>query len=138
MGAMALPRWSAIVVLVCAASVLSGCGSSKDSVDKRLNELRDEITRLQNTQDRLGERLMAVEVQRLKAAPAPAAAAAERTERPPLKVIRLAPNQPDPAAPAEGSQEADEDGARPVLKLRGKEGASARSKREPVAKLSQD
>ncbi len=69
------------------AGALLGCGSNKDTVEKRLADLRDEIVRIQNNQDRLGERLMAVELARMQEpkSPAKATAATERVERPPAE-----------------------------------------------------
>ncbi len=149
---MSLHRYasrSGFLALVAVAALLSGCGgSSKNAVEKRLGDLREEITRLQNSQDRLAERMMAMEIQRQQdttRASAPAApAAGPRMERPPLKVIRLEPGQPAgaPAAPAADevpATEDDEKGQRPVIKLRGKQGSlEAAPSRASGAKLSQN
>ncbi|MCA9593009.1 MAG: hypothetical protein KC776_06845 [Myxococcales bacterium] len=114
-------------VVVAMGGALAGCGSNKDNVEKRLSELRDEIVRLQNNQDRLAERVMAVELARMQEPAAkPKAAAAERVERPPLKVIRLEPDAPaaaprEPSA-EEKSQDDASDAPRPVIRVRGKQG----------------
>jgi hypothetical protein len=118
-------------VVFALAGALSGCGSNKDTVEKRLADLRDEIVRVQNNQDRLAERLMAVELARMQEPKSPAkpTAASQNVERPPLKVIRLAPDAPAaPAVPADEVGEAKDDapdGPRPVIRVRGKQGLLA-------------
>lgn len=133
-----MSRALGLVSLLLGAALLGGCGSSKDATEKRLGELRDEITRLQNTQDRLGERLMALEVQRISAEPSRPTAGPPALERPPLKVVRLAPDAA-PAPPAEQSAAPAADEPRPVIKLTGDGKATTRrGPREPVANLRQD
>ncbi len=135
-------RLVAICALLTSAALLSGCGSDKDKIQKRLTEMREEITRLQNSQDRVGERLMALEMH--QAAPKntsaqkkKAPAKEERVERPPLKVIKLTPGSA--AEAGEPKQPADDKKPRPTIKLRGKEGALfARPEGARVAQLRQD
>ena len=136
-------RFFVICALATAAALLSGCGSDKDKIEKRLTEMREEITRLQNSQDRVGERLMALEMQ--QAAPRNAVAKKkktpakeERVERPPLKVIKLTPDG-SAAEAGEPKEPADDDKPRPTIKLRGKEGALfVRPEGARLAQLRQD
>lgn len=106
-----------------------GCGGGKDMMEKRLSSLQEEVTRLQNTNDRLAERLQALEIQGFAAH---AAAKSEekalgpedtRVVRPPLKVVKVEPGdspiREEGAAPE--AEAAPEDGgeARPVLRDHG-------------------
>src|SRR5262245_19563514 len=124
-------------VLMCAA----GCGKDHDATEKRLRQLQDELTRLQNSSDRLEERLTVLELRPLEAS-APHAAAAEvapeTLERPPLQVVRLAPgesktqpaeaeppraNPQDPAAAGSSAESepvpAGDDGTRTLIRGQG-------------------
>lgn len=142
-------KWALLSLAALVAGLTAGCGGgSRDAMEKRLAELREDITRLQNSQDRIAERMMAMEIQRQQdgaraAAPAPATSA-RPVERPPLKVIRLEPGQPGgPAAPTEtapvAEPEDDDKGDRPVIKLRGKQGQlDTSTPRALGAALSQD
>ncbi len=115
--------------ILCAVSLglFSGCASDSNAVEKRLSQLRDDIRKLQNDNDRVSERLEAVELrqaQEVAARNAPKApgAAAETVSRPRLKVLHLSPGDDSP--PAEGSavQPASQDSAPPmILKGQGKE-----------------
>lgn len=121
---------AALVFVFAYAAIAAGCGgSNRDAMEKRVANLQDEITRLQNTNDRLGERVQALEItsMRPRAPAADAAAAAEseesRVARPALKVVKLGPGQPAPgAAPAaepEPEPVEEETGPRPVIKDHG-------------------
>ena len=93
---------SRVGLLAAALLFTLGCGKDHDVTEKRLRQLQDELTRLQNSSDRLEERLTAVELSRAQSAPVQTAsnAAPETLERPPLKVVRLGPEQPK-AQPSE-------------------------------------
>jgi hypothetical protein len=115
--------WFLPVLLV---AILGGCSSGLDGVEKRLGSMRDEITALQNQNDRLVERVDALELRRVQAAtpPAPAAAAkAATTERPPLKIVRLVPGEGEqgaaPTGDASAGESADDPGPRTVIRGRG-------------------
>lgn len=98
---------------------------------KRIGELTDDLARLQNSQDRLEERLAAVEVGQASrarhASPAPEPAAAP-PERPPLAVVRVTPeSQPSSPSADDGASDGDDldaalaeddagDGPRPVIR----------------------
>jgi hypothetical protein len=102
-----------------------GCGSGKDALEKRLASLQEELVAVQNSNDRLAERLMVLE---MRQAQAPSAAPARRDtpaepaedsgviERPPLKVVRLAPGAKPQAEGPEPAEEAEETGPRPVIR----------------------
>lgn len=91
-------RFPSRAIFVLALAALAGCGSGRDATDRRLHKLQDELTRLQNTADRLEDRVAALELRgdapaRSEAAPD----AAALIYRPRLKVIHMAPG--DPHAP---------------------------------------
>lgn len=109
----------------------TGCASDRDAIDRRLAGLSDDITRLQAVNDRLVQRVDALEIERAakrqqlsqpKASPA--------VEHAPLKVVKLEPEggvaglgAPSPdVSPAERP---DAPGERPVIRLRG--GSSPKS-----------
>lgn len=108
-----------------ALGALTGCSSGLEGVEKRLGSMQDEITRLQNQNDRLVERVDAMEV---KQAQAPAAASkpsqAAASERPNLKVVKVVPEDtagmPSPQVGTQPPGEAaDDPSPRPVIKVRG-------------------
>jgi hypothetical protein len=118
-----------------------GCTSSHDGVEKHLASLRDDITRLQTDNDRLLERVDALEARQTRPTPTPVPAAppGEKTStRSPLKVVKLFPGDAppvtdDPTAPQElaADERPDAPGTRPVIRLRGKsEDESRRSARK--------
>ncbi|MGC4091114.1 MAG: hypothetical protein QM756_25215 [Polyangiaceae bacterium] len=105
-------------------------------MDKRLAGLRDDIARLQADNDRLGERVDALEA-RPAPAPAPASAAPAQkseggadTSRPPLKIVKLVPNSAPTGEPSEGDVATDErvdaPGTRPVIRLYGRDSRDER------------
>lgn len=104
---------------------LLGCSSGLDGVEKRLGTMQDEITRLQNQNDRLVERVDAIEVSGAKATRTEKAAVANSHERPSLKVVKVVPedtsgmpSSPQVGTPAPG-EAADDPSPRPVIKVRG-------------------
>ena len=111
-----------------------GCASNQDGMEKRLASLRDDITRLQADNDRLVERVDALETRPTRA-PAPATAPAEKVNsRAPLKVVTLTPDDVaapmDDAAPQEVAVDdrPDAPGSRPVIRVRGKAEEDGRSR----------
>ncbi|HWA74692.1 MAG TPA: hypothetical protein VG937_20245 [Polyangiaceae bacterium] len=126
--------FSTLVLLFSTA----GCASDRDAIDKRMAGLRDDITRLQAENDRLGDRVDALEVKNSapaskNAAPAPAES---KVERAPLKVVKLLPGEaPAGTADAEAAELAaderpDAPGTRPVIRLRGKDADSREGRSE--------
>ena len=119
--------WATVGVWLAALGGF-GCSSGLEGVEKRLSSMQDEISKLQNQNDRLVERVDAMEVREAKAVraeKAPAAAAANG-ERPSLKVVKVVPEDtsgmpsaPQVAPPPPG-EAADDPSPRPVIKLRGK------------------
>jgi hypothetical protein len=115
---------------VLAAALLSGCSSGLEGVDKRLSAMQDEIVKVQNQNDRLVERVDAMETRQAKseAAVKPAAAVASSSERPNLKVVKVVPEDTSgmPSSPQVGTvapgDAADDPSPRPVIKLRGSSG----------------
>jgi hypothetical protein len=108
------------------AALLVGCSSGLEGVDKRLSAMQDEITKLQNQNDHLVERVDAMEVQQAKAerASKPASSAPNTSERPSLKVVKVLPEDdsgmpaPQIGTPPPGDA-ADDPSPRPLIKLRG-------------------
>ncbi len=127
---MAMTLSPQVLVLGCVAALGSlACSSGLDGVEKRLGTMQDEITKLQNQNDRLVERVDAMEVRDAKDRKASASSAANTgsaaAERPNLKVVKVVPEDtsgmpsPQVGTPAPG-EAADDPGPRPVIKLRGK------------------
>ena len=76
------------VAALCAISLLLpllGCASDRQAVDRRLAGLRDDIARLQTENDRLAERVDALEGKGVT--PAAPSASENKITRPPLKVV---------------------------------------------------
>jgi hypothetical protein len=113
---------------------LFGCSSGLEGVEKRLSTMHDEITRLQNQNDRLVERVDAMEVREQKAARTSKPAAAQQAsagERPSLKVVKVVPEDtsgmPTPQVGTQAPGDAADDPTpRPVIKVRGNTKADAR------------
>lgn len=128
-------------VLICSILVaaISGCSSDRNAMDKRLAGLRDDIARLQADNDRLSERVEALETHPAPApAPAKQAAANADESHPPLKVVKLVPN----AAPAGDSntgdvaadERVDAPGNRPVIRVYGRESRDDRRDRVSLSR----
>jgi hypothetical protein len=120
-----------------------GCGGAADAQKKRVRELEEELTRLQNSHDRLEERLTSLELSRpaaqaesktsseskpkQAAEPDAAPGAEERAlaatpatiERPPLKVFKLGPPGTAPAAEPSGAGAGAEGADEPRALIRG-------------------
>jgi hypothetical protein len=115
---------------------LPGCSSGLEGVDKRLHAMQDEITKIQSQNDRLVERIDAMEVRHAKTdgankpASANATVASNTSERPSLKVVKVVPEDssgmpsPQVGTPPPG-EAADDPSPRPVIKLRGGTGKIA-------------
>ncbi|HEX4473762.1 MAG TPA: hypothetical protein VH142_01720 [Polyangiaceae bacterium] len=84
---------------IFAASAVTGCAGS-NPMKKQVVALQTEVTELRADQDRLEERLAAVELSGTTHAKAPSVSAAPRVEHPRLKVVHLSPD-----AEAESSDE---------------------------------
>jgi len=115
--------------LLCAVSLglFSGCASDSDAVEKRLSQLREDIRKLQNDNDRVSERLEAVELRQAQAvaannAPKAPSTGAETVSRPRLKVLHLTPDDEKPPTEGAAGEPAGQDSAPPmILKGQGKE-----------------
>jgi len=122
------------------AAACIGCGSGSDAAKKQLARLNEEVIRLQNDNDRLADRVAALELgaetERARVEPAPLGP--DVVERPPLKVIRVDPASPSRStepSPESGStpseagsgEEGSPAGARPVIRMRGKTGRVERA-----------
>jgi hypothetical protein len=92
------PRGSALVLALLAGSAAFGCAGS-DSLKKQVTGFETQLTTMRADQDRLEERLAALELSTQNTRGEPSAAV-ERVQRPRLKVIHLSPDEEAPAAPA--------------------------------------
>ena len=111
------PRGSVLGFAVFAALAAFGCGGS-DSLKKQVTGLETQLTTMRADQDRLEERLAALELssQNTRAQPS---ATVERVQRPRLKVIHLAPEEEaPPPAPAESGSapNAPDSTHRPIIR----------------------
>lgn len=116
-----------LVAVLLLAPAFVGCGSS-DRLKKQVSGLETQLTSLRADQDRLEERLAAVEL--TSAVPprgtasardaAAAAAAADRVERPRLKIIHLSPDDQEPpadrATEPPASSAPDSSARRPIIR----------------------
>lgn len=106
--------------------LIPACASDRDAIDSRLADLSEDISRLQATNDRLLQRVDALELERTTRRERPAATpAAPLAEHAPLKVVRLEPSNGlaarAPASPdVSPAERPDAPGDRPVIRLRGK------------------
>ncbi len=128
------------LVPFCFGLALFGCASDRDALEKRLSGMREDITHLQAENDRLAERLDGLEVKASAAREKPATPPAAQ-DRPPLKVVKLAPD--DALALANAAEVAPEDrpdapGSRPVIRLRGKADGRADDSPRTSVKASED
>jgi outer membrane murein-binding lipoprotein Lpp len=112
---------AALLAALAGAPVFLGCigCAGADRLQKQVSGLETQLTTMRADQDRLEERLAALELgtASAKAAPSPAA---ERVERPRLKVIHLAPDEAEgaaaePAEPAPPST-ANDAAHRPIIR----------------------
>ncbi|HEX4340095.1 MAG TPA: hypothetical protein VH062_29510 [Polyangiaceae bacterium] len=122
---------------------------------KQVAGLETQVTSMRADQDRLEERLAALELSNSQAARSPASSpASERVERPRLKVIHLAPDEPgaqaEPANEPSPQSPADSAAHRPIIRGTGDrvikvgDGEADESTRsdavqaKPVAQLGRD
>ncbi|MBN2191779.1 MAG: hypothetical protein JW751_03090 [Polyangiaceae bacterium] len=86
-----------IVALVALPSLL-GCQARREAAEHHLRALEDELDLLRGANDRLEARIGALELASRRAGTTPAAnpTRAERTERPPLDVLKLEPSLDGP------------------------------------------
>jgi tol-pal system protein YbgF len=115
-------RRLACLVLGLASLVPLGCAGGKDASEKQLDELRNEITKIQHDQDHLMERIEGLETSRPQGAGAGAGAApsSSREERPALKVVVLHPDDPPTGGPEDAAAEPEDEGPRPTVRARGR------------------
>jgi tol-pal system protein YbgF len=116
---------TSLAVLAVALVALPGCAGGKNAADKQFEELHQEITRLQQEQDRVSERLAGLESK----GAAEGKRATRPGERPPLDVVVLRP-EAEPSSEGEPAEVVDDDGAaRPEVRL-GREGKGKKAKGE--------
>ena len=112
------PRCPALVLALLAGSAAFGCAGS-DSLKKEVKAFETQLTAMRADQDRLEERLAALELS-TQSAKAEPSAAVERVQRPRLKVIHLSPDDEAPAAtspePSSTPNAADSAAHRPVIR----------------------
>jgi uncharacterized coiled-coil protein SlyX len=129
------PKPKSVALAATWLALLAGCSSGLEGVDKRLSAMQEEITKVQSQNDRLVERLDAVEARQARsdtvARPA-AAQAGGASERPSLKVVKVVPEDsagmPTPQVGTQAPGDAaDDPSPRPVIKLRGGGGKGDKS-----------
>lgn len=117
-------------LVVVPALLLFGCSGDHDAMKKRIAELTDDVQRLQSGQDRVEERLAAVELQGMQSTAKRAQASAKPpADHPPLKVVRMTPGEdqppppdladtggPDSTVPVPGPDDDMDDAPRPVIR----------------------
>lgn len=109
-------RYTLILVGLGAAVLATGCGSS-DRLKKQVSQLESQITAMRGDQDRLEERLSALELAPPSSARASAPEADERVERPRLKVIHLGPEtEQGGMEPADAPAPTGQSGSRPIIR----------------------
>jgi hypothetical protein len=99
-----------------------GCASEGQALEKRLAKLQEDVTRIQGENDRMTERLDAVELRQATAArQEERVATAEPTTitRPKLKIVHVEADDA-PVADAVDTSAADESGPRVVIQGEGK------------------
>lgn len=116
----------------------SACGGGHDDLTKRLASVQTELGQLQKHNERLEERLQALEVR--KEAPVPRAAGAEpggTSERPRLMVVKLEPGSDGSTEPAptdaptaamRPEDSAADTSPRPMIRLYGSGDGSSRKR----------
>jgi hypothetical protein len=114
----------ALLGLAAFAVFLAGCASEGDALDKRLAKLQEEVTRVQSQNDRMAERLDAVELrQATQERPEERVATAEPAQtvsRPKLKVVKVESEGDFSGAGAVDAVPTDETGPRVVISGEGK------------------
>ncbi len=112
-------RSGVIAATLLASLALVGCGGS-DRLKKEVSGLQMELTTLRGDQDRMEERVAALELGASVAHEPTAASNADRVERPRLKVIHLQPDeQQDSTAPADPAPANSPDSTAPRPVIRG-------------------
>jgi outer membrane murein-binding lipoprotein Lpp len=109
-----------LLSLVVPFSLVLGCSSDRDAIEKQLSKLREEVRQLQSDTDRMSERIDVVEAQRPAASDERVASAApEAVTRPKLKVVRVGPDGTSASSEAAQDPEA-EAGPRVLIQGEGK------------------
>jgi hypothetical protein len=107
--------------------LISGCATSSDAIEKKLSTLREEIQKLQNDNDRVSERLEAIELRQAREEAKGSEVKTAKEEpgvvtRPRLKVLHLSPEgSPDEGQPDPASAPASDGAPRMMLKGQGKD-----------------
>jgi tol-pal system protein YbgF len=129
----ARPRLAASLLGFALAPLLAGCGGGKSAQEKQLDELRDELSHVQQTSDRFEERLGKLELDEADSKgdtpPAPSAqlpparSKAAPVATPPLRVVRIGPDgAEETAASSETASDAsdpNDTSPRPVIRIQG-------------------
>lgn len=118
------------LALLGATALTTACGTTNDT-KKRLAAVQEQLTVLQNTNDRLEDRIAALELNnaRKPAAAAPTSAETGLLARPPLKVVKVDPttkpdgspggaaaSPPQTATATPTAPQDEDDAARPLIR----------------------
>ncbi len=89
---MGYTRISVVAITVLLPAVVVGCAGQSEQTKKEIQGLQDRVAILQNERDRLDERLSALEQQQqILMTSAKSEPAVANDGRPPLRVVRLSP-----------------------------------------------
>jgi regulator of replication initiation timing len=117
--------------------LLAGCASEGDALDKRLAKLQEEVTRVQSENDRMAERLDAVELrQATQERPqerVASAGPAQTVSRPKLKVVKVESEGDFSSPEAVDAAPTEDTGPRVVISGEGK---TLESRSVPATKTS--
>lgn len=128
-----------------AAAVGLGCARGEAAEERQMNQLREELARVQSERDQAEQRAATAELRTDEKAPPPANtslyfAASDAGPTPRLRVIRLGPEEPakEAAAPEPSAPEPKQNGRRPVIRVVGERrpghrGATSREQVDDVA-----
>ena len=112
--------------LLTAAGVLGACGGGHDDLAKRLASVQADLVKVQSHNDRLEQRLEALEMRSREPAPVRPAAESASTGRPPLMVVKLEPDDEThdaaanaPTAALRPEESAADQSPRPVIRVYG-------------------
>jgi hypothetical protein len=126
----------ALLGLTAFTFLLAGCASEGDALDKRLAKLQEEVTRVQSENDRMAERMDAVELRQAtqdRPEERVASAAPATVSRPKLKVVKVESEGDFSSAEAVDAAPTEDTGPRVVISGEGK---TLESRSVPATKAS--
>ena len=107
-----------LVLLMVLSTATLACSGKTDALQKDLDSLRNEVSRLRSANLAMQDRLDAIEVAKAAAPSAEEESSDDPSDRPVLEVVRLSPETPPEVAPPVTPDE-DIDASRPVIQGEG-------------------